>query len=420
MTSSHLKVASSALSPSAVSRIPLTAVDLFAGAGGLSLGFVRAGFRVVWACDHDEAAVETYRLNLGDHANLTDLSGPVQLPAATIVCGGPPCQGFSSAGLRRADDGRNELVRRFADLVLEARPLAFVFENVEGFLTMGAGSAVLDLLEPLIGAGYRVHVRKVNAANFGVAQHRKRVLVIGGRGWSPRFPQPTHEAYGAPGARLVGRGLPATPTLADALAGLPTPPESAPGSPPDHYATQLRGVDLERATALLPGQTMRDLPEVLWHASYRRRANRRVRDGMASERRGGAPAGIRRLRGDEPCKAITGGARNEFLHPKEHRPLTIRECARVQTFPDSFLFSGTPSQRVQLIGNAVPPKLAEATARSLAGDLATAKPDQLEGELLSFVPTWSGGMSPALAKVVGVVTRRFSADEELEQASLWA
>lgn len=420
MTSSHLKVVPSALGPSARSAIPLTVVDLFAGAGGLSLGFLKAGFRTVWACDQDEAAVDTYGRNLGHHAKLIDLSGPVQFPAATVVCGGPPCQGFSSAGLRRSNDDRNGLVRRFAELVVGARPLAFVFENVEGFLTMGSGSAVLDLLEPLIGAGYRVHVRKVNAANFGVPQHRKRLLAIGGRGWSPRFPEPTHAAFGAPGARLVGRGLPAAPTLASALAGLPTPSRDAPGSPPDHYATELRGIDLERAKALLPGQTMRDLPESLWHESYRRRANRRVRDGVPTERRGGAPAGIRRLRADEPCKAITGGARNEFLHPTDHRPLTIRECARVQSFPDGFVFSGTPTQRIQLIGNAVPPRLAEATARALARDLATAKPDQFEGELLSFVPTWSGGVSPALARVVDVVMRRFSAQEESEQVSLWA
>src|SRR5206468_12426062 len=120
----------------------------------------------------------------------------------------------------------------------------------------------------------------------------------------------------------------------------------------------LVGVDLERAKALKPGQRMRDLPTELWHDSYRRRANRRVMDGTPTERRGGAPAGVRRLVPDAPSKAITGGSLAEFLHPSEDRSLTLRECARIQTFPDEFTFQGTCAERAQLIGNAVPPLLA--------------------------------------------------------------
>ncbi|HZO98026.1 MAG TPA: DNA cytosine methyltransferase [Gaiellaceae bacterium] len=396
-------------------------VDLFAGAGGLSLGFTAAGFEVLCAADNTPAAVETYNANLGPHATVLDLAGEVTLPDCDVIAGGPPCQSFSSAGRRRDDDHRGTLVRRFAEMIVRHRPRAFVFENVEGFLTAGGGSRVLELLEPIIEAGYRVHLRKINAANYGVPQHRKRVLAIGGLGWEPTFPAPTHSAFGAPGARRVASHLPLTPTLGEALEGLGRPSERPPGDPPDHFARPLRDLDRVRAEAMKQGQTMRDLPEELWHESYRRRAFRRVMDGTPTERRGGAPAGLRRLRVDAPSKAITSGARSEFLHPTEHRLLTLRECARIQTFPDSFRFVGTASERALLIGNAVPPRLARAVADSLLADLQEARSDNNAGALLSFVPTLADAMSPALARTTELVARRFAAPSETGEAlRLWA
>lgn len=161
---------------------------------------------------------------------------------------------------------------------------------------------------------------------------------------------------------------------------------------------------------------MRDLPEDLWHDSFRRRANRRVKDGTPTERRGGAPAGLRRLLAEEPSKAITGGAINEFLHPTQHRPLTIRECARLQTFSDEFLFAGSVRDQVQVIGNAVPPLLAECVGRSLLKSLEAASGRKsAEGALLSFVPTLSTGMSPALANVTDRVRRRFKLTSDTQQ-----
>lgn len=180
-----------------------TVVDLFAGAGGLSLGFARAGAKVVVAFDNWPAAVETYRSNLGDHVSGGDIHRDLDVPDADVVTGGPPCQGFSSAGMRRAEDERNTLVGEFSRLIAKRRPRAFVFENVEGFLTGAGGQFVFELLDPLIAAGYRIHVRKVNAANYGVPQHRKRVVAIGGLGWDPSFPRGTHAAFGAPGAHLA-------------------------------------------------------------------------------------------------------------------------------------------------------------------------------------------------------------------------
>jgi len=380
-----------------------TLVDLFCGAGGLSLGFQRAGFRIIRAIDNSPAAVQTYNSNVGAHAVLGDITENVDIPECLVIVGGPPCQGFSSAGQRRPGDRRNTLVATFAQIVAEHRPVAFVFENVEGFLTAEGGHRVLDLLLPVVAAGYRVHIRKVNAANYGVPQHRKRVIAVGGLGWDPMFPVPTHRAYGAPGAARIAAGMPPAPTLGQAIGGLPPPAGSEPGVPRDHYYRPLNGGDSERARHLLPGQTMRDLPDELRHRSYARRAYRRVMDGTPTERRGGAPAGLRRLRHDHPSKAITSGASREFLHPFEDRPLTLRECARIQGFPDTFTFDGSARDRAVLIGDAVPPPLAYAIAVQLLQDLATASPGRAPGQVLSFVPTVSQGMSPSLERTCQLV-----------------
>ena len=388
--------------------MPLTVVDLFAGAGGFSLGFEKADFRTLWAADCSAAAVETFGRNLHGKAERVEIEPDTHCPRPTVMIGGPPCQGFSSAGMRKSEDERNSLVAAFARIVARTRPQAFVFENVEGFLTSERGRRVHELLQPLIAAGYRIHLQKINAANFGVPQHRKRVLAVGGLGFDPTFPEPTHSASGAPGAHLAAPRLAPTATAAETLEDLPQPARQAPGKPADHYSSPIRGERMLKIEALQPGQTMRDLPEKLRHPSYRRRASRRVQDGTPTERRGGAPAGMRRLRPDQPSKAITGGAGGELIHPSQNRFLTLRECARLQTFPDNFVFHGTKTERALLIGNAVPPQLAEAVARSLARDLQTRKNKHMPGALLSFVPSLSDGVSPALKYVMAAVAAGFT------------
>lgn len=399
----------------------VNAVDLFCGAGGLSLGLIRVGIVPVLAIDCFEAAVETYKLNIGDHVRLDTIDESTDIPACDLIVGGPPCQGFSSAGQRRDGDNRNSLVSVFASIVAATRPKAFVFENVEGFLTTENGRRVIDLLTPLVEAGYRIHLQKVNAANFGVPQHRKRVIAIGGLGWDPSFPKITHFAYGAPGAHLAGEGLPPAPTVTDAFLGLPAAVSN--GDEPaisDHRYRPLSDRDLQRSQLLEQGQRMGDLPREYQHDSYKRRANRRVLDGTPTERRGGAPAGVRRLKSDEPAKAITSGARTEFLHPTEHRNLTIRECARLQTFPDKFAFLGSLSDRAILVGNAVPPLLGETIGKQLCDEIVNATPEHSEGALLSFVPTMSDGMSPALRHTVDLVQRAFLNQGTKEhQLELW-
>jgi DNA (cytosine-5)-methyltransferase 1 len=367
---------------------PLTVVDLFCGAGGLSLGFQQAGWKLLQSIDNNESAVETYRRRFGGHVELADINSKIELKGATVIIGGPPCQGFSSAGLRRSGDNRNTLVSSFAELVAKRLPAAFVFENVEGFLTAEDGVRVFELLTPLVKIGYRVHLQKVNAANFG--------------------------------AILATRTLPLTPTIEEALIGLPTASDELPGRPQGHVIRRLTGKELERAKLLQQGQRMRDLPEELWHESYLRRAKRRVMDGTPTDRRGGPPSGVRRLKADEPSKAITGGVLGEFIHPTEDRSLTVRECARIQTFPDDFEFVGSVAEQSQLIGNAVPPHLARLIATTLAEAIQSASLTYDRGSLLSFIPTLSVGYSPALAKVTEQVRRRFhQAPRTFTQPSLW-
>ncbi len=388
-----------------------TVADLFCGAGGLSVGLQAAGFRIVHAADCDPAAAQSYRLNFPHGAALESLRWNSALPNTDIVVGGPPCQGFSSAGKRSPSDARNSLVAVFAHLVARHRPQAFLFENVEGFLTGDGGKWVVDLLDPLIAAGYCIHMRKVNAANFGVPQHRKRVIALGALGWNPGFPSATHCAAGAPGALAVGRGLPMCPSIQDALQGLPPAVPRQRGRRPtlaEHDFRAPRGADAARVSALRPGQTMKDLPERLWHDTYRRRAHRRVIDGTPSERRGGAPAGMRRLVPDQPSKAITSGANSEFIHPTEDRPLTLRECARLQTFPDDFRFSGTLAEKATLVANAVPPRLADLFGQHLLAAMRRSEPQSATPGLMSFQVTNAQAMSPALRRTVGDVERRYA------------
>lgn len=397
--------------------VGLVAIDSFCGAGGLSRGLQIAGFDVRAHLDCWPPAVATLNANFGQDCKPVDVASltadEVRAMAGGVtpqlMAGGPPCQAFTSAGRRREGDPRSSLVGAFARLAAAVRPDVVVFENVEGFVTAGFGRFVFELLEPLICAGYSITVRKVNLANYGVPQHRKRVIAVASLLGHPPFPSPTHSAWGAPGAQQIA-GRPPTPTVAEALAGLPEP--GSPAAPQGHLSPRIGELEQVRILALEPGQTMRDLPEELWHRSYRQRSCRRVMDGTPTERRGGAPAGLRRLRADAPSKAITSAAVREFIHPIADRRLTLREAARLQTFRDDFRFHGSPAEQATLVGNAIPPRFAEALGHAVAQHLrvATKRRTPSEGVLIGFDVTPASGMSPALAKVVGDVRRRFLVD----------
>ena len=391
-------------------RMP-TVVDLFCGAGGLTIGFEDAGLNVAVASDIWHPTAETHRANFPSVPFLeTDIRevSPEDIrrycggSAPDVVAGGPPCQGFSSAGARSDSDARNTLVGYYANLAVELEPSVIVFENVEGFLTAGGGAFVTDLLDPLIGAGYSVRLEKLNVAHFGVPQLRKRVIAIATKGRTPAHLEPSHSASGAPGVWRRGVGLPYTSTVADALNYM-----VADSSDKLSESRESSEIERKRIEALKPGQTMRDLDPSLHHASFARRANRRVADGMPTEKRGGAPAGLRRLIADEPSKAITSAAVREFVHPTADRMITLREAAILQTFPADFQFIGTRSEIATMIGNAIPPAFAAALGSAV---LETLRQPQGEsrGQLTDFIVTHADAMSPALAKTVSLVNQRYS------------
>jgi DNA (cytosine-5)-methyltransferase 1 len=412
-----------------------TAISLFAGAGGCSLGFQQAGYDISFATDIDPDAVESYRRNFGaTRCEATDIrelgvesaleEAGIERGGLDILLGGPPCQGFSSAGEKSGDDPRNLLSRHYIRLLEGLRPKWFVMENVEGILTNAGGLHIRDAVELFLGAGYSVNVEKIYAQGHGVPQRRKRVILVGNRlGHDFVFPEPETPFSGS----IFRKG---EATFLRATSDLP-PATQDPGcdleysGPPqnelqaclrgeatiitDHYAPPLSPVQLERVRGLRPGQTMKDLPDDLQHESFRRRAFRRVMDGTPVEKRGGAPSGLKRLMADEPSLTITSAATREFVHPVEDRLLTLRECARLQTFPDWFVFAGGAGSRIQQIGNAVPPMLARSLAEHIARNYGFEPSSRgLVRPTLRFCLTRSEGMSPALART------------EFVLAELWA
>lgn len=314
-------------------------ISLFSGAGGLSQGFAQAGLKPIFGIDINHDACITYENNLGipchnldlgasNNSELLNLLSPHQDVLAVI--GGPPCQGFSSAGSRNGLDPRNLLIFNYFAIVEQVRPLWFLFENVEGLLTSNNGKSVFELVRRLISLGYSLRLEKVNFAAYGLPQSRKRVIIIGNRvGALFKFPFETHSFDAGKHNRLLPL-FPHSPTLDEAILGLPEVATSeclipytniTPINEYDtfmrllndsggvkHHFSSKRDNDLERYKLLKPGQTMKDLPENLWHLSYRKRAFRRVLDGTPTEKRGGAPVGIKRLHAHQCSPTITSTA----------------------------------------------------------------------------------------------------------------
>jgi len=362
-----------------------TVISLFSGAGGFSYGFSMAGIRPICGIEINKDACASYELNLESPCHSLDLSitHPSDIKKISgkknvfAIIGGPPCQGFSMAGLRNTNDERNQLIFNYLSVVRELSPKWFIFENVEGLLTSRKGDDIEKLVEGFIKLGYCIRLEKINFASYGIPQTRKRVIIIGNNiGAYFKFPDELY-SYNSGKFKKYSH-LPMAPTLSNAIAGLGNPGSDKKcfinyisSSAENTYDALMRDGNKKRYVTqhftiidqyeknmfemLKPGESMKDLPEVFWHESFRRRANRRVLDGVASEKRGGAPHGIKRLHGDFQALTITGSATREFIHPQEHRPLTIRECARIQSFPDCWQWIGSSASIIQQIGNAVPP-----------------------------------------------------------------
>ena len=401
-----------------------TAISLFCGAGGCSLGFKRAGYNILYANDNNSAVINTYKHNFPeticsleniDRLDFEQIMRDLNLKAGEldVLVGGPPCQGFSTAGLRFWDDPRNNLLKSYVRALSVIKPKWFIMENVEGLLTSNKGIYVYEAVKSFVELGYLIRVEKIYSQEYGIPQRRKRVIVVGNLlGHDYHMPDATIKISGQ-----IFRN--SDVTVYRAIKDLPEPTNSSKdeliyNSTPvddfdaflrngtkkitDHYYPEINGIQLERISALMPGQTMKDLPERLQHESFKKRANRRVADGMPTEKRGGAPSGLKRLYVNEPCLTITGASTRELIHPEANRPLTIRECARIQTFPDSFVFKGNATQKIQQIGNAIPPMLARIFAEHIRDDYGFDTINKTKGRLLGYLLTKAEGMSPALKK----------------------
>jgi len=366
-------------------------IDLFAGAGGLSLGFEQAGFDVAAAVEIDPVHCAVHKYNFPVTAiiprSVERLSAEEIRAAAGIgdrpvdcVFGGAPCQGFSLIGHRILDDPRNRLVLDFVRIVSELQARTFVFENVKG-LTVGQHKTFLrELVEAFDRAGYRVREpwRVLNAGHFGAPQFRERLILFGCRKGErlPDYPQPT---TGIAGRRRALEGLPEGPTCADALDDLPDA---------DRFP-ELMGTDLVRAAEYgVPSAyaaALRCMTNEAWHFGYVRAwdpsalsSSARTEHSSISRRRfaetePGDVEPISRFfklpsRGvSNTLRAGTDGARGAFtsprpIHYRYDRCVTVREMARLHGFPDWFRFNVTKWHGARQIGNAVPPPLARAVA----------------------------------------------------------
>lgn len=345
---------------------------------GLDLGLEAAGFDIRFAADNMPAAVATARQNrpqlpvyAGDVAALSaDMiyeAAGLSSGEVDLLAGGPPCQSFSTAGKRLGldDAQKGPLVYEFVRLVGELRPRAFLMENVKGLLSASEqwrelpynnngkridshhGSLFRSLMAAFRSLGYNVDFREFNAADYGVPQTRQRVLILGYRdGTPPTFPAPSH-------AKEPGMLLAPWRTLGDALAGL---------DDDDSACAVFSERKLKYLRMVPEGGNWRDLPEDLQQESM----------GRAYFAKGGRSGYWRRLSRSRPSPTILTEPQNastSLCHPTEDRPLTVRECARVQTFPDDWEFVGSRADQYRLVGNAVPVGLAAAVGEHVYATL---------------------------------------------------
>ena len=369
------------------------AIDLFSGAGGLSYGLESAGYRVALAADLDGWALETHahnfegmalRLDLADNSvrdNIVQLFDGIDV---ALVAGGPPCQPYSRAGrskirslvevgARDAEDHRRELWRSFLDVVERVRPRAVLMENVPDMALADDMAVLRHMLARLEEAGYEADARIVDTWLYGVPQHRQRLVIVGVRdGKSFSWPEPLERV-----------------TLRDAIGDLPAldPTQYEVGSVVlpyggpesdfqrrarkacvgavvdlifDHVTRKVRADDLEAFQLMKSGSLYSDLPEDL----------RRYRADIFDDK-------YNRLDWEDLSRSITAHIAKDgywYIHPDQHRTLTVREAARVQTFPDHFRFAGARSHQFAQIGNAVPPTVGGAIGGALMCAVKEARP----------------------------------------------
>lgn len=361
-------------------RRQLTAADLFAGAGGLSVGLLRAGFKVISAVERDPQAADTYQANHPEtkliRADVTGVSADDLLTdrrrRLDLLAAGPPCQGFSIKGQRKGSHPANAMIDQCLRLARALQPRAILIENVQGLLSLQRGyyfDRLFTGLERIHTLGqrlYDVSHEVLNAAEYGLPQVRRRLFIVAvekGADWA--WPTPTT----APG----------DVTLWDAIGDLPA--DTAPADKmieyrlsfekaseyarslraefhavTNHHTKRLEELRLSRLEVLKEGQNRKHLPEDL--------------------RAGGHDTKYRRLRAESPAPTLTahmGKDLSDFIHPKLARTLTVREAARLQGFPDAYEFLGSQASQFKQVGNAVPVLLAKALGESLRDLLAVGR-----------------------------------------------
>lgn len=354
--------------------------SLFSGGGGMDLGFKAAGFDVVWAADSNRDAVETYRRNVGRRVVCADLNeiDLSDIPKADIVIGGPPCQSFSLAGKRDAHDKRGQLVWRYLAIIKHVNPEAFVFENVVGLLSArdAKGERVIDLLkEQFASAGYAISSAVLNAADYGVPQRRRRVIIVGVKGDVPFvFPEPTHSESGERGRRYVSvsEALGDLPAADDGLLEYGSPVKNSyqsmmrsSSSVSDHAVPRMSKLDRYIVEHVKPGGNYMDIPPTVPSKRIRR-----------LQREGGHTTCYGRLDPDKPAYTINTYFNRPNvgcnIHYEQDRLITVREALRLQSFPDSYeVIASSKQAKNAIVGNAVPPLLAKAIAESLSVQLSS-------------------------------------------------
>ena len=306
----------------------LKTVALFAGCGGLDLGFENAGFNIIWANDNNKKVEETYKYN---HKNtklviksLVDIKSE-EIPECDLIIGGPPCQSWSLAGaMKGKEDSRGQLFYEYVRVIKDKRPRAFVAENVKGIVSKAHINSFNEIVEMFKEAGYTVTYNLVNAKNYGVPQDRERVFIVGIRhdlNAPFKFPKPTNNK--------------------------------------ENYVTLESAIGDLRSN---PGEWMEGSFSPIFMSRNRRRNWDEVAFTVQASGR------QTQIHPDSPEMEKVDKDRWQFKNQgnRKVRRMSVKECARIQTFPDNFKFLGSPmNENYKMIGNAVPVKLAEAVAKSL-------------------------------------------------------
>ena len=334
-------------------------LDLFCGCGGLSLGFKREGFHIVGGIDFDEPSIKTFSKNIGKGL-IADLSDKKWIELLSdvevdVLIGGPPCQGFSLTGTRQFDDSRNKLYNAVFVGAKALQPKVVLIENVRGMATLYNGMAKAEVVRLFEELGYDVHVKILDSANFFVPQHRLRLFFVATKkNLKFSWPVPTNEKDNYVTCREGIGDLPSMENdFLSSEADYLCPPQSSfqklirSGSTKiyNHQPTRHKDFVIETIRQVPEGGNYKDLPPGVGES-------RKFNEAWT------------RYHGEKPSRTIDTGHRNHF-HYKHDRVPTIRENARLQSFPDDFIFEGSKTQQNRQVGNAVPVLLAQAIAKQI-------------------------------------------------------